>query len=118
VSGNPLGWIDPAGQNPALAARGAWWVGTSLGGAANAAIGAALGTSLGLALYEICNPNDKRDCMREIQACIKTCTRAKHNPNQRGVWGGSWWVCLTGCVPGRCQKYIDENDHDDPERRR
>ena len=66
---------------------------------------------------EACKRDEKGDCLKEIEQCMKTCQRARKDPNQRNVWAGSWWRCLTGCVPFRCQKYIDEQQHGDPERK-
>jgi RHS repeat-associated protein len=69
-------------------------------------------------LGKLCRKNDeKSECLKEIEACMNTCQRARKDPNQRSVWGGNWWKCLTGCVPHRCQKYIDEDLHNDPDRK-
>jgi RHS repeat-associated protein len=70
---------------------------------------------VGNAIREACRPDEKGDCLKEIKQCMKTCERARKDPNQRNVWAGSWWRCLTGCVPFRCQKYIDEQQHGDPQ---
>jgi RHS repeat-associated protein len=107
-----LGALGTAGA--AVAAGGA--LGWGIGSAINWGFGAATGTSIGSALYDACqgSKDDRKRCEAEIAACIKTCMRARSDPNQRKVWGGSWWRCMTGCVPKTCQDYIDENQHGDP----
>jgi hypothetical protein len=107
---DPVQQVDPTGENPASAA---WWTGTRIGGLINYGVGMATGSTLGILLYDACN-EDEEECIEEIEACMLTCIRARNDPNQRGVWGGSWWKCLTGCVPFRCQDYLDEGAHGDP----
>jgi len=112
VSGTPLSLIDPTGENPAV--RAAWWGGTRIGAGINYGVAALTGSSIGVLIYEACHDDEKEECIREIEACMKTCAKAKKDPNQRNVWGGSWWKCLTGCVPFSCQEFISEDNHADP----
>lgn len=52
------------------------------------------------------------DCQSHIQGCKTTCTRAKGDFNQPGVWGGNLARCMLGCVPYRCQKLMKQSDLD------
>jgi RHS repeat-associated protein len=101
---NSVRWVDVDGKIaiaiPALPAIGKGF----------AFVGSAAVTALGL-----CRLTTDGECEEEIRACMKTCKRAKRDFNQRNVWGGSWWRCLTGCVSFRCQDAIDEDDHAEPE---
>jgi RHS repeat-associated protein len=74
-------------------------------------LGSAAATAWG-----ICTVSKSRECEKEIQGCIKTCLRAKKDFRQPGVWGGSWWRCMRGCVSWECLDYIDAGKHDDPEK--
>jgi RHS repeat-associated protein len=103
---SPLRYVDPDGRLafviPFLPAIGEGLL----------YLGSAAATAWG-----ICQATKAHECEKEIQGCIKTCLRARKDFNQvREVYGGSWWKCLTGCVSWECQDYIDEDDHDDPEK--
>lgn len=52
------------------------------------------------------------DCQSHIQGCKTTCTRAKVDFDQPGVWGGNLARCMLGCVPYRCQKLMKQSDLD------
>lgn len=52
------------------------------------------------------------DCQSHIQGCKTTCTRAKGDFDQPGVWGGNLARCMLGCVPYRCQKLMKQSDLD------
>jgi hypothetical protein len=113
VGSNPLLSSDPTGENAIAAGIHVFGLGQRIGGMVNSGVEAATGSTLGNLLYDACN-EDEEECLEEIEACMLTCMRARNDPNQRGVWGGSWWKCLTGCVPFRCQEYLDEGSHGDP----
>lgn len=55
---NPLRYVDPTGETPAYAARGAWWVGSRAGAAFNAAFEAAVGVSVGKWIYDATHESD------------------------------------------------------------
>jgi RHS repeat-associated protein len=122
VGDNPLTFHDPSGLAPSpsrtapsvFPALPVWPSDTSLSHDAELALEDWL-NQVANAIREACRPNEKDDCLKEIEQCVKTCQRARSDPNQRNVWAGSWWRCLTGCVSFRCQKYIDEQKHGDPQ---
>ena len=57
---------------------------------------------------------NRDECLREIDDCMRLCVRARSDPDQRNVWGGSWWRCMAGCVSFQCQNYMDDNLHGEP----
>ncbi|MEN5355894.1 RHS repeat-associated core domain-containing protein [Stenotrophomonas sepilia] len=62
-------------------------------------------------LKQACSDRDKdEDCRKEIEHCVSICSRARRDPDLKGVWGGSRARCLTGCVSWRCQDKITEDD--------
>jgi RHS repeat-associated protein len=128
VGGNPLSYSDPTGlAPPGRTQPGYGFPGLGIPGPFDESWNksrdnAALGLEdwlhrVGNAIREACKPDEKGDCLKEIEQCVKTCQRARSDPNQRNVWAGSWWRCLTGCVPFRCQNYIDEQQHGDPQKK-
>jgi hypothetical protein len=46
---------------------------------------------VGNAVREACKPDEKGDCLKEIKQCMKTCERARKDPNQRNVLG---WIMV------------------------
>jgi RHS repeat-associated protein len=121
VGAEPLTFVDPSGLAPPSRTASdtypglpVWPSDTQLSHDMELALEDLL-QRVGNAIREACTPNEKDDCLKEIKQCIKTCQRARNDPNQRNVWAGSWWRCLTGCVPFKCQKYIDETQHGDPQ---
>jgi len=112
VNSNPLLLVDPYGLDAALPRA------LPIAGGAAAADGpipvgdlVALGIIIGALVYDACTDNEEEECAQEIEDCIEICARARNDFDQRLVWGGSWWRCMTGCVPFRCQDYIDEDLH-------
>ena len=62
-----------------------------------------------------CEDDNEEECLEEIEGCIARCVRARDNKHRMpGVWGGSWWKCMTGCVSGECLDYIDQTKHGEP----
>jgi RHS repeat-associated protein len=125
VGDNPLGWDDPTGlAPPGRTQPGYGFPGLGIPGPFddswnrsrdNTALGIQEWLSrVGNAIREACKPDEKGECRKEIEACKKTCQRARKDPNQRNVWAGAWWRCLTGCVTVGCHKYIDEQGDADP----
>jgi RHS repeat-associated protein len=126
VGGNPLSYSDPTGLAPPGRAQPGSGVPSLFPPGPfdeswnRSRDNAALGIEdwlhrVGNAIREACKPDEKGECLNEIKECKKTCQRARKDPNQRRhVWAGSWWRCLTGCVPFRCQEYIDERKDADP----
>jgi RHS repeat-associated protein len=125
VGGNPLSYSDPTGlappgrAQPGSAVPSLFPPGPFDGSWNRSRDNAALGIEdwlhrVGNAIREACKPDEKGECRKEIEACKKTCQRARKDPSQRNVWAGAWWRCLTGCVTVRCQKYIDEQGDADP----
>lgn len=68
VDSNPLTYSDPEGLTPAHAVRGAWWVGTRIGGGINYGIQAATGASLGSLIYDMCNESEEEKLRKRCQA--------------------------------------------------
>ena len=65
---DPISKMDPTGENPAAAVRGAWWVGTRIGGGINYGIQAATGASLGSLIYDMCNESEEEKLRKRCQA--------------------------------------------------
>ena len=77
MSGNPLSRTDPTGESWAPA-RGAWWVGTRIGGAINYGINAATGLSLGVIIYNVCHsesPEEEKQkkCLEKYERELDYC---------------------------------------------
>src|SRR6187401_1386247 len=77
VGANPLIREDPSGENW-VAVRGAWWVGTRIGGAVNFGVSAATGLSIGVILYNVCHSESaeekqRRHCQDLKDSILKTC---------------------------------------------
>lgn len=42
------------------------------------------------------------DCATEVAHCQLICSAAQYDPGLPHVWGGSFSVCMNGCVSARC----------------
>jgi hypothetical protein len=47
-------------------------------------------------------PELEEFCIRELEACINLCQKAKCDSDRRNVWGGSLERCIRGCLPEIC----------------
>jgi RHS repeat-associated protein len=131
ANGNPTTYVDPSGLGPHGGGRTATPTFPTPGAIANPyspenaswvhnaydQIGDAIDKFIKFCRKAVSADDDeKNDCLKEIEGCMKTCQRARRDFNQiREVWGGSWAKCLAGCVPFKCQDYIDDEKHADPE---
>ena len=73
ANANPVGNSDASGRNPAAAVRGAWWVGTRIGGLINYGTEAAAGASIGSLLYDLCTESEEERCSKILKECRKKC---------------------------------------------
>ena len=101
VGGDPLGFIDPTGENSIALGAG---IGFSVGGPGGAAVGALIG---GAAMaYLICKATDNTDrCRKEWEDARERCRNLLSGPNPpRGLTGGYSDIekCAKGFVSEAC----------------
>lgn len=106
AAANPVSSVDPRGLNPYAGVRGAWWVGTRIGGGINYGIQALTGTSIGTLIYEMCNESEEdreKRCQENLDRDLATCAQGSKR------FGRDWFrICeqqamtrYGNCLSGR-----------------